>query len=339
MSRQQTLWDTDSTTSSPASASGASPCASPDGPTTAKSGPARARANFSARQAKEAGLLMSGTSGLHSTGSSASVALQSSLANRLAAQTASLGSTLYSLTWIKRVTPAGRSIPALRASARPISGSGYIGWATPQQRDHKGRPGAAALEKGSFAASLPTDAFLVGWATCTERDYRSESATEKFNAKRWAHTRGKPLSAEATLAGWATPMAANADKESPRPNSPKPQLPWQASMTGWPTPNAGPQNDTDSRWQERREEVKAKATNGNGFGMTTGMAASLCGPAQLTDSGTTPNGSTAATTSIGQLNPVHSLWLQLGPFATAWARCAERVTLSTSRKPKGSSAR
>lgn len=248
MSRQQTLWDTGSATSSPGSASGASPCASPDGLTIGPSGQAARPVNLSARQAKEQGLLTSGTSGPHSTGSSAGVALQSSLANRLAQATASLGSTLYSLTWIKRVTPAGRSIPALRASARRTSDSVFI--------------------------------------------------------------------------GWATPVAANGGKESPRPNTPKPQLPWQASQAAWPTPTQQDQASSGSM------NYAKTATHNPGVTLTDA--------ARLTDSGATPNGSTAATTSGGQLNPVHSLWLQLGPFATAWARCAERVTPSTSRKPKGS---
>ena len=46
---------------------------------------------------------------------------------------------------------------------------------------------------------------------------------------------------------------------------------------GWPTPNAGPQNDTDTKWQERRARIKAECKNGNGFGMTLGMAAQLAG--------------------------------------------------------------
>jgi hypothetical protein len=48
---------------------------------------------------------------------------------------------------------------------------------------------------------------LAQWATPAARDYKSESATDGFNEKRWAHTRGKPLSAEATLASWASPTA------------------------------------------------------------------------------------------------------------------------------------
>lgn len=43
----------------------------------------------------------------------------------------------------------------------------------------------------------------------------------------------------------------------------------------WPTPNAGPQNDTDSQWQQRRQDVKAKGINGNGFGLTLAMASTL----------------------------------------------------------------
>ncbi len=47
--------------------------------------------------------------------------------------------------------------------------------------------------------------------------------------------------------------------------------------TGWPTPNAGPQNDGDTTWQARREAMKAKHGNGNGFGMNLGQAVTLTG--------------------------------------------------------------
>src|SRR5574341_2257412 len=46
------------------------------------------------------------------------------LANKLRAKTDLLGSTLFKLTWKQRVTPSGRSIPALRASGHRTSGSG-----------------------------------------------------------------------------------------------------------------------------------------------------------------------------------------------------------------------
>jgi hypothetical protein len=48
-----------------------------------------------------------------------------------------------------------------------------------------------------------------------------------------------------------------------------------SGSTGWPTPNAGPQNDGDTTWQARREVLKAKHGNGNGFGMNLGQATQL----------------------------------------------------------------
>jgi hypothetical protein len=40
---------------------------------------------------------------------------------------------------------------------------------------------------------------------------------------------------------------------------------------GWPTPNAGPQNDMDTKWQQRRVDCQQRHGN-NGFGLTLGMA-------------------------------------------------------------------
>jgi hypothetical protein len=49
------------------------------------------------------------------------------------------------------------------------------------------------------------------------------------------------------------------------------------TLASWPTLNAGPQNDTDTKWQARREECKKRHGN-NGFGLTLGMATSLVSP-------------------------------------------------------------
>jgi hypothetical protein len=140
MSYQATSPDLFSAISSPGSASGALPSDKPDGPTIVPSGPAPAHASLSARQAKALGLMTSGTCGPLSTGSSNSAVLQSSLASRLHPRTASLGSTLYRLTWKRRAMPSGRSIPALRASARRISDSGSTGWPTPNVADDNNTP-------------------------------------------------------------------------------------------------------------------------------------------------------------------------------------------------------
>ena len=121
--------------SSPALGSGPSPFAAPGGPTTDLFGPALARANLSARQAKALGLLTSGTSGPLSTGSSPSAVLQSYLESRLRAVTLTRGSTLYRLTWSRWVTPSGVSRSRLRASARRKSESVRTGWPTPRASD------------------------------------------------------------------------------------------------------------------------------------------------------------------------------------------------------------
>lgn len=131
---QMTLPGFASAISLPGSAFGVMPCASQDGRTIGPSGPDRAHANLSARQAKERVYLMSVTSGRSFPGSSASAALQQFLESRLRAKTVLLGSTLYRLTWKVRVTPAGRSIPALRASVRRTSGSDCTGWPLPAMR-------------------------------------------------------------------------------------------------------------------------------------------------------------------------------------------------------------
>lgn len=46
-------------------------------------------------------------------------------------------------------------------------------------------------------------------------------------------------------------------------------------FTSVPTPNAGPQNDGDSTWEQRRADLKDEHKNGNGFGLTLGQAVTL----------------------------------------------------------------
>lgn len=165
------LLDTPSAIFSQESASGVTPCALPDGRTTNRCGQDRAPASLSARQAKEKGLLMSGTYGLHSTISSASVALQLSLASRLRHRMDSRGSTLYALTWKERVTPSGRRICALRASAHRTSDSGFIGWPTPQASDMTGGGQAKrAMGETRHGSNLCDFAMLAGWPSPTATD-------------------------------------------------------------------------------------------------------------------------------------------------------------------------
>jgi hypothetical protein len=138
-SSQPTCKVTSSVTSSPGSVSGPRRSAGQAGRTAVLSGPAAVPVSRSARPGAATVSPTPGISGPNGSVSSASASLQQSLANRLRADTHSRGSTLYSLIWKDVVTPAGRLISRLRASALRTSGSGSggSGWATPAERDYR----------------------------------------------------------------------------------------------------------------------------------------------------------------------------------------------------------
>lgn len=112
--------------------SGLMPFVRPDGTTPEKCGPEAAPASPSPEPTSSARpSATSDISGPTSSASSASAALQQSLVSKLRPKTDSLGSTLFTLTWKTRATPAGRSISALRASVPRTSGSAFTLWPTP----------------------------------------------------------------------------------------------------------------------------------------------------------------------------------------------------------------
>jgi len=159
-----TLPDSRNAISSPGSAFGRMHCGGPGGEMIRQFGQALAPANLSARQAKEMGLLTSGIYGPHGSTLSRSAALQESLANKLQAATASLGSTLYKLTWKRRATPSGRLIYALRASAHRTSDNAFTSWPTPAARDYK--DGAApSVVSSNRTDKLSHCVMLAGYPT------------------------------------------------------------------------------------------------------------------------------------------------------------------------------
>lgn len=170
MSRQMILPGLPSAIFSRASEPGHMPCVMPDGRTTALSGRGVAPVSLSAPQARERALPTSAIYGPSSSVLSMSAVLAWSLANRLRQKTALHGSTLYRLTWKERVTPSGRSIPALRASALRTSDRGFTGWPTPMGNNSTG----VGSQKREGGLNLQTAAELSGWPTPRARDFHAE---------------------------------------------------------------------------------------------------------------------------------------------------------------------
>lgn len=137
---------------------------------------------------------------------------------------------------------------------------------------------------------------------------------------------------------------------------------------GWPAPNAGPQNDNDTTWQQRQIKLKAKHGNGNGFGMTLGQAAQIVKWASpsardwkdtpgMATTGTNPDGSErtridqlprqpaiagtpspsspVATERRGVLNPALARWLM--GYPPAWDDCGVMAMPSSRKRQQRSS--
>lgn len=321
-----TFADTSSTTSSPASADGVTPFDWLDGPTTEPSGPDHARASLSARQAKEKGLLTSGTFGQPGTGSLASVGLTSSLANRL--RTAVSGSILFQQTWKQKATPSGRQYSVHTASAPRTSGKDSTGWPSPKANNHTGT-------RGEGGDNLQTVAVLSSWPTTTKQDSASSGARD-YSTESGRHS-GTTLTDAARLASWPTPMAGtparNGNNEAgntdssrrtvaligwntPRatdgsnggPNQANGALSADAALTSWGTPAA-------RDWKDGACQQADVPTNA-----LLGRQATLCG---------------AETASGGQLNPAHSRWLM--GYPNVWDSCGVTAMQSCRKTRRRSS--
>lgn len=312
--------DTPSGTTLLASEGGHTPCDSQDGPTTGRSSRGHRHVSRSRLRGDDKGSRTSGTSPLFGSGTSASYDLLLSLASRLQQRLPyTTGLTICSTRWSWKATPRGRWYSQLVASARPISGS----------------------DSGSLRTV---------WATPTARDWRSGHASEATMSKN-----SRPLNEQAvTLAVWPTPIAGDA-KNSYRHSPGHLKLLGAARLATWPTPNASngsgggqakrflnpdrsnelndavmlaiwptPQTDNfRSRGGDRKHEM----------GMDQ-LARSIpeMGPARITADGRLLTGSSAGTTSGGQLNPAHSRWLM--GFPPAWDACAPTVMRSSRKLPR-----
>lgn len=176
-----TLSDSLNATFSPGSADGRSPCVAQDGPTVARHGQHHAHASLSARQARDLGLLTSGTYGPPHIGLSASAALSWSLASNLAALTQTTGSTLYKMTWKAWVMPSARLRFRLRASVRRTSETELIGWPTPIASNGRGA--------GNFnrqGGGKPSDSGVVSGLAHTDGNGRERRLSGRTDPQREA---------------------------------------------------------------------------------------------------------------------------------------------------------
>lgn len=180
MSNQMTYEATPSAISSLASVVGPSQPASPDGPTTANSGPAARRASRSPSRGKVKPKPTIGTCGPTYFDSPVPDGPLSSWESRLRQRLARIGSTECLLTWKASATPAGRSLSRLVPSTRPTDGTACGLWPTPTTRDYKDSMGMSFESRKDGASRLdllPRQVYWIAqnapgalWPTPTAQD-------------------------------------------------------------------------------------------------------------------------------------------------------------------------
>lgn len=337
MSTQATCADSRSAISSPASGFGPMPSGLPGGATTDLFGLVPVRANLSARQAKDLGLMTSGTYGRRSSISYASASLQSLLESRLRAVMQTRGSTLYRMTWKAWDTGSGRFRFRLRASVLRISATASTGWPTPTaalaEKEVRTFEGGLLEAMRNHGPDLAAVACLTGWPTATSTD---AVRCPSFNAT----TPNITLNHAANLAGWTTPTRRDwrdTGEVKPRIEGKNTvfglradQLGRQAQMAGWPTP------DTTMMQAKSRPPVMGNRKPSDPQISLADVAHHLApGPARFTASGRLLTGFCAGMAAGGQLNPAHSRWLMGLP--PEWDACAPTATPSTPKRRASSS--
>jgi len=355
-----------SATSSPELAAGPSPSSLPDGQVTGQCGPAVVPASHFPLPDREKESMTSDTSGPSSPSLSASAALQQSLASRLQARLAGLGSPEYSLTWKAWAISGQEPICALRASVRRTSGSDCGGWPTPRahsstedQENLKSRGERPSKNGSNLEASAQ---LLDGWSTPQAHDATGRSETQKEIHGSKHGCRCLVLDAKKVILGdWATPTSSKTTPQS-RDNK------FLARDTilqlgsdqqfkslekfvpaGWCSPMAqdGSRGSLPPRPQDTGVplskqavltgwptpnafliEAKPRPPITRGRKPTDPQIGLADVAVHLVDSGATPSSSPAATGSTEgfQLNPKFSLWLM--SFPTAWESAGRSALLS-----------
>ena len=184
MSEGVTLLDTTGCISSPASADGISPLISPDGAVGV--GQVPRPVSRSVAPAKGRGQKTNATCGPSFSGSSASAALTSYLANKCRQLLDTVGSMEYAQTWKEKVTPAGRRYWAHTASGHRTSGRECTGWRSPDSSKRGGAYSdpekALARVQGGHQTNLEDQAILAGYATPRAEERCQRNSRDNYEA-------------------------------------------------------------------------------------------------------------------------------------------------------------
>ena len=190
---------------------------------------------------------------------------------------------------------------------------------------------------------------IATWPTAAARDYRSEEATDEFNQKRWAHPRGKPLSAM-VMAQWPTPTSSSKGTENYNEAGNSAGLVAirkHAIAATWATPKVvsgdyqrTPDGRTILNLSGQVRTAKQWATPQARDGTQRGnQAKRFLNPKRSNDLPDEvmliSNGSSAPTEKRGALNPEFVCWLM--GYPPEYLNCAPSATRSTGGRQRRSS--
>lgn len=302
MSDQKTSGDSRSATSSQELQDGHSPCSSPESLMTSPSGRVVLRASLLA-WLEEAKARKTTVTWLRPFSiSSQSVVLQACLASRLQQLSKrTSGLMLYSRSWKKKDTPAGRTYFQLQAGALHTNATDYFsalfGWTMPSHSD--GRRGGSGITPGMSGSSLAQQVKMANWSS--------------------------PCAQNGTVNGYKDWRKVIKRKENGRQQN----LQDVVVLTNWPTSSA-----TDGKGGYQGGRIR----NGKLSVDRLDVAAQLATPdypIRITADGIVLTGSIAGMSVSGQLNPEHSRWLM--GYPGAWGYSKDMVTPSFHKSPLGSS--
>ena len=289
--------------SSPGLGDGPTPSDSLAGTTPAPSGPAPVPVSRSRQPAPKLAGTIPAIFGRRGISSSRSAALQSSLVNRLKTRLDTAGSIVCAMTWKETVTPSGRSVCLLRASARSTSDNDSGLWPSPTRAD-----AASARNSTATRYRIPPTGIHVGHTLVDMADLASWPTPNTPNG-------GRSVSIEKMS---ATGRTLDGRKHTV-------SLEHVAKFAGsWATPAARDYRSneaSEAHYAARLEQTRGKPLSE--------QAHQLSGPLAT--------GSPVETGKRGQLNPALSRWLM--GYPPAWDDCAAMGTPSSRKSRKPSSKR